>query len=84
MHCGVTIFPTDYSISPVARRMAEDAGREPGDLEVTIFGLGPKIQDAAPYVEKGADRLVFALPPAGEEQVLPLLDRYRELAESLA
>ena len=37
-----------------------------------------------PYVEKGADRLVFALPPAGEEQVLPLLDRYRELAASLA
>jgi hypothetical protein len=26
---------------------------------------------------------VFALPPAGEEQVLPLLDRYRALADSI-
>jgi probable F420-dependent oxidoreductase len=68
---------------PEFRKLAEDAGRSSADLEVSIFGLGPAADQAAPYVEQGASRLVFSLPPAGEAQVLPLLDRYRQLADEL-
>jgi probable F420-dependent oxidoreductase len=68
---------------PEFRAMAEAAGRDPASLEISIFGVGPKPEDAARYIQNGANRLVFALPPAAEDQVLPLLDRYRAFAEEL-
>jgi probable F420-dependent oxidoreductase len=68
---------------PEFRKQAADAGRDADSLEVSIFGLGPSKEDVAAYADAGADRVVFGLPPAPSEQVLPLLDRYRELAQSL-
>jgi len=69
---------------PEFRKLAADAGRDPASLEVTIFGVGPKSETAASYRDAGADRIVFALPPADRESVLPLLDRYRALADEVS
>ena len=44
---------------------------------VAIFPTDSSISPA------GAQRVVFALPPAGKDKVLPLLDRYRERVEQL-
>lgn len=71
------------ALVPEFRARAADAGRDPGELEVSIFGVGPEEGDAGPYREAGADRVVFGLPPKGKEEILPLLDRLQQIAERL-
>jgi probable F420-dependent oxidoreductase len=68
---------------PELRRMAADAGRDPEKFEVSIFGLGPNPTDAAKARDAGVTRGVFGLPPEPADKVLPLLDRYASLVQSL-
>ena len=53
------------------------AGR--GKLPVSMFGVGPNEDHIKKFLDLGLDRLIFALPPAPRETVLPLLDKYAEL-----
>ena len=69
---------------PEFRKRAEEAGRDPASLEISIFGVGPRAEDVETYRAAGAERIIFALPPAERDDVLPRLDRYRELIESIA
>ncbi len=62
---------------PEFRKRAEDAGR--GRLDLSIFGLGPQPEVLQQYRAAGADRVVFGLPSAPRDEVLPLLDRYQRL-----
>ena len=64
------------------RQMATDAGRDPASIEFGQFGTPAKAEILDQLVEVGLSRIVFGLPPAAEEKVLPLLDRYAELATS--
>ncbi len=47
--------------------------------DLTIFGVGPKPDTVKHLVELGFNRVVFALPSAGADQILPLLDQYAEI-----
>ena len=61
------------------RRRAEAAGRDPASLSVSIFWGSPS-RDAIERIEQaGVDRVIFRLPSAGRETVLPLLDEYAAL-----
>ena len=62
------------------RRMAEDAGRDPASIEFGQFGTPAKPEIVEQMIEVGLSRVVFSLPSAGDDKVLPLLDRYAELA----
>jgi probable F420-dependent oxidoreductase len=64
------------------RRMARDAGRDPATLEVSVFGHGPDADAAKRNRDTGISRVVFGLPPEPREKVLPLLDRYAEIART--
>lgn len=59
----------------------EKAGRDPSEVEVSVYGAP---HDGA-LVEKaralGVDRLVFGLPPDGADVVLPLLDELATLSD---
>jgi probable F420-dependent oxidoreductase len=68
---------------PELRRMLVDAGRDPDTFEVSIFGLGPVQAEVAKARDAGVTRVIFGLPPEPAEKVLPLLDRYAELARSV-
>jgi len=58
---------------------ARAAGRRPQDLSVTVFApADPEVLRA--FADAGVERAVFWVPPAGPEKVLPLLDRYAEVA----
>ena len=57
--------------------MLADAGRDP--VPVTMFGGAPKPEALETYAEAGAERVLFTLPPAGADEVLPRLKRYAEL-----
>ena len=61
------------------RRLASEAGRDPATIEFGQFGTPAKAEVVDQMIEAGLSRVVFGLPPAGPDKVLPLLDRYAEL-----
>jgi probable F420-dependent oxidoreductase len=70
----------DYAAGIQAIRSAwKKAGRD-GAPRFTIFGVGPDERRVRELLGFGFERIVFGLPPAGADTVLPLLDRYAEIA----
>ena len=66
---------------PRFRQMAAEAGREPGDLPVTSFGLEPEHDKVARTADAGIDRVVFGLPPEQADTILPMLDKFAAMSE---
>lgn len=62
---------------------AEAAGRDPRTISVTIFGAPANPQRIEEYRSAGVERVVFGLPPAERDVVLPIADRYAELMRSV-
>ncbi len=60
-------------------RKAEAAGRDPNSISVTIFAAKPERAAIEKLEQAGVSRVVFLMPPADRETILPLLDRYAEL-----
>jgi len=69
----------DYSESMRLTQEAWDGADREGSPNFTIFGVGPDAAAVERCMEHGFDRIVFALPPAEADQVLPLLERYVNL-----
>lgn len=63
---------------PVLRGAWADAGRDPAALQVVPYAVHPSAGKLAYYAELGIEEAVVQLPPAGEAEVLRLLDRYGE------
>lgn len=61
---------------PVLRTAWEEAGREPGALQVVPYAVFPSPGKLAHYEELGIEEIVVQLPPAGETEVLRTLDEY--------
>jgi probable F420-dependent oxidoreductase len=65
------------------RQMAAEAGRDPASLPITIFRVPEKI-DRLKYCEEiGIDRVVFSLPVAGKDELMPIIDRWAELKHQM-
>ena len=65
------------------REAAARAGRKFDSLNLTVFGVPPK-EGAARWIEQGFHRILFGLPPASPDVVLPILDRAAEVARKLS
>jgi len=65
---------------PELLRLAEDSGRDPATLSLGIFGVKPDAAHIENMAALGASYAVFGLPSEDADVVLPLLDRYAELA----
>ena len=64
---------------PAYHEMARKAGRDPADLEFSIFAGAADAETVKRHADAGVTRHVFGLPPAGREQILPHLDRLAAL-----
>jgi probable F420-dependent oxidoreductase len=64
---------------PKLRAAAEEAGRDPASISISVFGAQPDRGRIEHYGELGAERVVLWVPPAGRDQVLPILDKYVDL-----
>jgi probable F420-dependent oxidoreductase len=64
---------------PEFRKLAAAAGREPGSVPITVFGVAEDRELIERYRDAGVARLVFNLPAAGTDEVLPALDRCASL-----
>jgi probable F420-dependent oxidoreductase len=72
------------NLLPEFRAMATAAGRDPATLPITIFGVAEDLDLIRRYRDAGVARIVFSLPPAGADEVLPLLDRAAALMRQAA
>ena len=61
-------------------RQAEEAGRDPQDLPVSVYWMGrPRDDTVDRMTEAGVDRLIFGLPSAQRDEVMPRIDQCAEL-----
>ena len=60
---------------PEFRKLALEAGRDPATLPITVFGVAEDLELIKRYRDAGVARLVFNLPAAKRDEVLPVLDR---------
>jgi probable F420-dependent oxidoreductase len=69
--------PLEYL--PRFRQMAEEEGRDPRSLPVTLGGAPEDPETLKRYRELGVARVNFPVPPAKADEILPILDRLAEL-----
>ena len=69
--------PEDFM--PRFRKMAEEAGRDPASLSVTLGGAPEDLAVLRRNRDLGVTRMTVRLPPASEEEILPILDHWAKL-----
>jgi len=74
--------PLDEAIADLRQR-AEKAGRDPGAVSVSLFGVRPDEGKLAAWRDMGVARVVFFVPSALAGAVLPLLDQYAAVAKKV-
>mgnify|MGYP001244033411 FL=1 len=61
------------------RRQAEEAGRDPASINITTFGARPEPDAIRRLEEAGVDRVIFGLPSAERDTVVPIIDECAKL-----
>jgi probable F420-dependent oxidoreductase len=69
--------PEDFM--PRWRQMAAEAGRDPASLTVTLGGAPEDLTVLRRNRDLGVTRMTVRLPPAKEDVILPILDRWAKL-----
>jgi probable F420-dependent oxidoreductase len=73
-----------FEYLPRFRQMAEEAGRDPRSLPVTLGGAPENADMLKRYRDLGVVRVNFPVPPERADEVLPRLDRLAELMRKVA
>jgi probable F420-dependent oxidoreductase len=68
---------------PRWRQMAEEVGRDPTSLSVYLGGAPEEVDTLKRYRDLGITGMNIRLPPAGADQILPILDRWAKLIPQL-
>jgi probable F420-dependent oxidoreductase len=66
-------------VLPKFRDMAREAGRDPGTIEISLFGLGENLDRVKRLADMGVSRVVPMFPPEKADTVLPLVDRWTNI-----
>ncbi|MGC1886764.1 MAG: LLM class F420-dependent oxidoreductase [Stellaceae bacterium] len=69
--------PADFMLR--FRKMAEEGGRNPASLSVTLGGAPEDLAVLRRNRDLGVTRMTVRLPPAKQEEILPILDRWTKL-----
>ena len=70
-------------VLPKFHEMAREAGRDPGSVEITSFGLGEDVDRVKRLAEIGVARVVPMFPPAKADTVLPIVDRWTKIMQQV-
>ena len=62
-------------------QLCEEQGRDPAEIEITVFGNAENPEVLAELAEKGVNRLVLGLPTVGEDEALNVMDGYTQTLE---
>jgi len=63
------------------RDLAAEAGRDPASLPITIFRVTEDPDYLRGCRDLGVSRVVFSLPAAGRDELLPIMDRWAKLRD---
>jgi alkanesulfonate monooxygenase SsuD/methylene tetrahydromethanopterin reductase-like flavin-dependent oxidoreductase (luciferase family) len=69
---------------PQFRQMAQEAGRNPASLPITLFRVPEDLDRLQRFRDLGVARVVISLPAARHDTILPILDRWAPLMRTLA
>ena len=58
------------------KQQAEDGGRDPASISITMFGARPDLDQIRRMEEAGVNRVIFSLPSEERDAVLPIIDEY--------
>lgn len=58
-------------------------GRDVRDLDLALFGAPTDVEKLKGRIDQGFDHLIFNLPSAEEDEILPLLDKYAAIADEI-
>jgi len=61
------------------RQQAEEARRDPASINITTFGARPEPDAIARLEAAGVDRVIFGLPSADRDTVVPIIDECANL-----
>lgn len=64
------------------RGLLEEAGRDPSEVEIGVYGSQPDAELWKGYEALGVSRVTIFLPPAPADVVVPLLDQHRHLIDN--
>lgn len=73
----------DQGHIPEIEKALNNRGRQLNDITLAMFGVPPDEAFIESRLAAGFTHMVFGLPPAGSDQVLPLLDQYAAIAEKM-
>ena len=68
-------------VLPKFRQMAQEAGRDPQSIEITLFGLAEDVDRLKRFADIGVARVVPMFPPQQADRVLPIVDRWTKLMQ---
>jgi len=77
----VTLVAAATATTRYFKKMALEAGRDLATIPITSFGVAEDPELIKRYQDAGVARLVFNLPPAQADEVLPVLDRCARLMQ---
>jgi len=74
-HARRPAYDDVLTLLPEFRKMVTAAGRDPGSIPVTVFGVAENVDAVRRCQDAGVARAIFNLPAAKADEVLPGLDR---------
>jgi probable F420-dependent oxidoreductase len=69
------------NVLPDVDKMLKELGRDPKTLPITVYQVPEDADLIRRYRDRGIDRVVFELPSARTDEVLPILDRCAKLMQ---
>jgi alkanesulfonate monooxygenase SsuD/methylene tetrahydromethanopterin reductase-like flavin-dependent oxidoreductase (luciferase family) len=75
-HASRPAYPDVLAHLPEFCRMAVEAGRDPKTIPISVFGVANDLDALKRYRDAGVARIVFDVPAAKADTILPLLDGY--------
>ena len=64
---------------PQLHAALDEAGRDRGEFEITIYFCPPDAETVARCKDAGVSRVLFPAPSVGGDSLVPELDKYAEL-----
>ena len=74
-HARRPAYPELLQLLPEFRKMVTDAGRDPASIPISVWGVAQDADLIRKYRDAGVARIIFQLPAAKADEILPLLDK---------
>ena len=74
-HARRPAYPELLPLLPEFRKMVTDAGRDPASIPISVWGVAQDADLIRKYRDAGVARIIFQLPAAKADEILPLLDK---------